>query len=357
MLDEIINDCVEIIYEDRIPYNFFIGFEPIKEFCKFFIIAKNLQDERLNESQTILKYVKKAIEENKEDFESDIPESELALEREEYDSTLYRYNTLNAEKMLDFEKRKKMEKEYRESLKQSNQDAPTMGNPNRFEGNRLYDFQLNEFKTLTEIKKGVFDVNANVNLTYNRILGKKGYMKKIQFAEFAHFVNILEIEIDDDYLNPFKNIRYYKLEKRLNFELIKSMCNAINICRRKKESVDRAVAELFPLFQLPLVQARQEYADKYAELDLKGREAWKFEVALLFKFINAAVNLSLEAIKTEDEENIITDDDLESFKSIYGLDTFENTYEFGIDYNKKDFKLLMSKMDEMNANAWNNLEC
>lgn len=341
MLNDIVERTTTYLFNNLVGGSFYIGLDPIKEYTKFYLIAEYLQQDVYNQTLSIDQYSKD--QGNKKIGEDDETE-ENRWKR--YERTVDHYNTLNFEKKIELLKRQQEEKEYREQRSQTTDKKKIKGNPNRYKGNELFEYQLGEFKVLDDIKQGKYE-SYNANLIYKRINSDKGYLNKMNFRQYSDYIDILRQEIADSD-DKYKNIRYYKLEKRLGYELIKSILTSIRLSVEKEESRDRVIMDLIPLFRLPLIKERQKYAEVYWKLNKQEKKMWRMEIEGLIRFISYTINASKAEISKSGMKNIITDQDLKEFAQIYIYSSYENNYKQRKDFTSEDFKALMCKLDDKN---------
>lgn len=349
-----VEKIIDYVFDQATILPFTIGMNPVKEFVKFHIIAEYLQEEVFDQSQSIKTYVENEIEKDKTSYKVKSADVEEKLRWQKYERTIDIYHTLNEKKQLEYIKKLEEEKKYREN-KDDDEKLKTVGNPARYNGYKLYEYQLNEFKILKAIKNGDYDT-AKANLTYKRLMSKRKIRYKISFKNYSDYVDILRTEIDERSNDPYKNIAYYKLEKRMNHELNKSVAAAINQCARNGERQEVVANDLFRLYVLPLIKDRQTYAEMYPKLDAQERIQWRKDIFSLEYFIKYLVSLFKEFRKDTNLKEILTDDDMEKFKLIFAKGTFENSYIQRRDFSADDFRAIMSVSDEMNEKAWNNIK-
>ncbi|RYG71217.1 hypothetical protein EU245_14790 [Lentibacillus lipolyticus] len=322
---------------------FRIGLEPINEFVLFFCMAQHVQQKN-SKSTSVLQYANEKFDE--EELDEMLPqEIQEGNKRNFYERKLEHYHALNAEKMLEYEMIEEKERQNRQSKQARNED--TRGNASRYEGNPLYEFQFSEFDLLDAIKEGEYD-SSKANMNYKRIISDKGYLYKMTFKDFKEFVKVLHEEIDQSE-ETHKNIRYYKLERRLHFELVKSILLAMRKCEEANEKIEKKeyLIDLCMLFRLPLLKARQTYAEIYPNLNAKERHEWREEVFNLIIFLQRVVLIVQKQI-TGKEEQVFTDQDWKTFHAIYLPSHFQNNYKQRKDFKAQDFKTLMQTLDKQN---------
>jgi hypothetical protein len=358
VLEDIIDETIDEIDRRMVSGEFSIGLKPIKEFVRFYIIAEYIQNELENETTNILKYSENNFIPSESSKEDDIEQAER-LEKEKwqaYERKVDHYNTLNFKKKLQLKIKKKKGERYKEIKKAENtkngsksatQEKKVIRNgpAERYKGDDLYKFQINEFKILDDIKEGKYNYD-NLNRTYKRIISEKGYLKKMGFKELETFCDTLRKEIQySDY--AYKNIRYYKLEKTLRFELIKSILKAIHECKTRNLETDRMIDDFLILFEMPLLEERQAFVEEYPELDAAEIMAWRTEVLSINNFIIFAIKMCKGVLKAKSEYKL-SQMDLERFKNEWNDMSFENNYKMRSDFDASDFLDLMDKLDQVN---------
>lgn len=218
----------------------------------------------------------------------------------------------------------------------------------------IYQYQYDEFRVLEE-KFGDPDVNKAADITYKRI--RSNNLHKIKFSDYQKFVEELKdiVEISNEISH---NIGYYKLEKRLNFELIKTLCKVVRRLEKAKKYSPSLIPPLLKLMLLPDLVARQHYAEQYEliifgssdklEGDL-GQWAGKAycHIFLLEQCIRSVQNKLVDRM-----EHINLVDYEDEFCKIYAKNTFSSSYSLGTDFLEKNFKLVMSAIAELNSNEW-----
>lgn len=218
MFSKIVEEEVEQLATDLVQGQFYIGLEAVKKFVMFIIMTDYIQKKQKDQGMSIWKYAQNQLKLPEETNEMP-PEKVDALIFNNYERILYLYNTITKEKRIEHLLRQKQEEQRREMKKEKNKQ--TQGNSERFQGLDLFPYQINEFSILYAIKEGKYD-DVNASLTQKRIISEKGYLRKINFKSFKEYIKILESQIDESN-DQYKNIQYYKLEKRLGFELIKAI--------------------------------------------------------------------------------------------------------------------------------------
>lgn len=349
MLDDFISRNIDKLCSVFVAGEFHIGIAPIKEYVKFYIISQYIQKEFANETISVLKYAEENFIDT-DDIDENDDDGPEKLERKRwnfYERKLDHYNTLNFEKKNDLKKRIREEK-LAKTL--HGKEKNRKGNIIRYQGNEIHRFQLSEFRMLDDIKEGK-DAGFNSNKTYKRIISDKGYINKINFRELQDFIDVLSQEIDKSG-DEYKNIRYYKLEKRLNFELIKSVLKALHNCKEKQETDNAILDDLVILFKLPLIKERQIYANIYPELNYSERMRWRIEIDGVFRFIQYAITVCESLLKNKNIDEIIKPE-LEGFKNIYMDFSYRNDYKIRKDFTAENFLSLMKKFDDINVKTYN----
>jgi hypothetical protein len=323
MFYDIVKREVEKIAAIIITGEFVIGIEPFIEYVYFYCVSDALQ--RNKQAVSLLKYHNSKIE----NIQATDTISEVDSKEEEYDKLVDFFNGLNFRNQIEFLKRKELEKE--------------KGKLKRFEGVSLFNFQLSEFEVLTNIK----GQKMKENTTYKRIVSPKGYLHRSNFTEIKEFHDLLWNEINNSE-EEHKNIRFYKLEKLMGFELMKSTLKALHESRDSKlfdehESID----DLLLISPIPLIKDRHKYAELYVELDWADKQIWRIElqsIMTLLKYSIAAVQMRVKETKYNISENA----DWNRFDEVYLPPSYVKDYKIRKDFYAEDFKVFMRRVDKHN---------
>ncbi|MCG1027617.1 hypothetical protein J5S49_04885 [Virgibacillus halodenitrificans] len=265
------------------------------------------------------------------DLSSDASMDEVDEAENQYERLVDYYNTLNHHNKDKLEERRKQEKQ--------------KGKSARYKGIELKSYQIPEFESLVKIKGD----NSKEKTYYKRIMSDKGYIYLTKYKDIQRFNQQLLHDIDEsEDSNP--NIRYYKLEKALNFELFKSILKKLNACKGEVNfDKDSFLHDLLMVTQSPLLSYRHQYIDNYPfhhEVDVK---VWKRELSVT----NEILAQSIVAIQTAIDRSgvdILERVSWDRFKSIYLPGTYQRDYKLRKDFNADDFNTLMNYIDKQNAN-------
>jgi len=342
MLYELIDEIVEELARYIVSGRFHIGLDAVKEYLLFYVMADRIQKGKQEGKISIWKYYEQHTS-FPEELKNLPPEKIEKFKYNRYERLLYLFNTLNAENRMKHRLRQKQEAEYRKKKKENNQK--TTGNPNRFKGVDIFPYQIGEFSALDEIKEGK-GVNKKASTTLKRIISEKGYLKRIRFKDFKEFIEYLKTKIDQSG-DEYKNVQYYKLEKRLGFELIKAAAVALKQCRENGYPLPIAARDLIEVFHLPFISDRQKYVLVYPYLDEEKRMIWRGEVEGIMRFLGYSAVLVLQEI--EGKEDVYDESDWERFRNIYAPSSFKNDYKLRKDFTLDDFRILMETLDEYNT--------
>lgn len=347
-IDIVVRETTERLFKQIVSGKFRIGYEPVIEFVKFAIILEYLQTEVHGQSQSLLEIFKEIYgnaAENSVDEEDEY--------RTKYDKFVYSYHKLNREKEDDYNTIQKEEEDIRKKRVEIKGDTTRQepsslnGNIMRFKGNRISKYQKGEFRILAHLKSTDED-NGNLRKTYKRLLSKTGTFSKITFTDYKQFVEKLSEDIKVNRLYLFKNVQYYKLEKRLGFELMKAVLRSVRICQDNGENPEEVLSSLSYLNNLPLINDRQKYADVFPSLNKIERERWRIEVEGLQRFIGYVYTDSKERIQELPKEEIFTEKMIAEFQSIYADQLFKNDYKLRKDFNSNHFKITLEFFDQIN---------
>ena len=218
----------------------------------------------------------------------------------------------------------------------------------------IYEYQYEEFQVL-EKKFGDPDADKIADLTYKRI--RSNNLHKIRFSEYQNFIEELK-EVIEASNEVSHNISYYKLEKRLNFEFIKTLCKVIRRLEKAKKNSPILIPPLLKLMMCPDLVARQQYAEQY-ELILFGPSnklatdlgQWAHKAYIhIFLLGKCIESVQKRLVNCIDKINLIDYED--EFCKIYADNTFSSPYVLGTDFLDKNFKLLMCALEKFNNDEW-----
>jgi len=324
MFYKIVDEKVKELYEAIVTGDLLVSVTSIKEFVYFLIVAEELQSKDQNEYSLYSFY---NMLETSDELLND---EKLSLFLEDYDRVAHHYTNLNYRNQLEAKKRAKVEQ--------------GEGRETRFEGKKLYDFQKDEFLELMGIKG---DSSHEFHKTYKRIVSEKGYLSRITFTGYKNFYDYLFDLINKD--DPYSNIRYYKLEKRMNYEIVKTILVGMKENRQSKLKLpdDVVMADLLMVTKIPLISERHRLIEIYSKLDLlEDVLKWRFIVSTS---INKFINYAIQHVKfhlEKEEYNVLDNLDENRFQKIYLPSSFYKDYKMRRDFNASDFKKLMKFMDD-----------
>lgn len=325
MLYSIVDERIEELYEEIVKGDLLVSLDSIKDFVYFIIGAEELQYK--NKKEFSLSSFTRELSEELAELDDKVDLYDFI---QEYDKVAYHYTNLNYGNQLEAKARAREEKE--------------KGKQSRFEGKKLYGFHKDEFLDLMEIKS---DSDHVYHKTYKRIVSEKGYLSRITFSEYKGFYEYLFDLINRD--DPFSNIRYYKLEKRMNFELKKAILVAMKKNRQSKFKLrnDVVAEDLLMVTKIPLISERHRLVEIYSELDIfEDILKWRYIVDVS---INRFINYAIQHVRfylEKEKYNVLDNLDKDKFQSIYSPDTFFLDYKMRRDFNASDFKILMKYIDD-----------
>lgn len=350
MFSEVVEHTVEKLAREMVHGIFHIGLDAVKRYVLFWCMTNYLQEQQMSERMSIEQYASSTFSlttEERNKLTKDGVEKADRLWKAYYERKLDHYNSINLEKKVALLLRQKQETQLRLIKKAKNENLE--GNAKRFQGLSLFPYQLEEFAVLDGIKEG--QAAQEIGRTYKRIVSDKGYLQKMTFKEYREFVALLQDEIDHSQ-DPYKNIRYYKLEKRLGFEAAKAVLKAIKNCREQnKWPLEIAVRDLTYVLRLPFLSERQQYAEVYPELNWEERNRWGLELLGILTFTETCI-LAAQQRLTEFNGNVLHPKDWEMFATLYLPETFKNDYKQRKDFQAEDFTLLMADLDKQNTEAF-----
>jgi|SRR5699024_9738197 len=324
MFYSIVSEKIDELYEAIVTGDLLVSLDSIKEFVYFIIVAEELQSKG-QEEYSLSSFTKMLWE--SESLEDDL---ELYDFMQEYDRVTHHYTNLNFKKQVEAKIRAKFEEEKGKQL--------------RFKGNKLYGFQKDEFFELMKIKS---DSNHEFHKTYKRIVSEKGYSSRVTYTEFKKFHDYLFNLIDKN--DPISNIRYYKLEKRTSFEIIKTILVAMKKNKDSRLTLKDEIimADLLKVANIPLLTERYRLIEVYSDLDdFEDIVKWRY---LVFTGINRFINYAIQYVKAyvdKEQYSVLEKYHPEKFQSIYTPDSFHQDYKMRKDFSASDFKKLMKYIDE-----------
>lgn len=327
MFYTIVAGKVEEIFSRYFTGEFHVGLDPIKEYVYFYCVVFSLQSidnkYNLSEFQNMLVKENTHLDIGFYDFIAD------------YNKVAHHYINLNHKTQKDYYERQRLEKQ--------------KGKMERFKGKDLYRFQEDEFLDLMKIKH---DNKGKLNRTYKRIVSEKGYLSRMTFTDLHKYNDHLYNQIDSG--DPYSNIRYYKLEKMLNFELIKSILASLSVCRRSSTfDEENVLNDLLMVAELPLIADRQKYVELYPELNWAEIQIWKEEVQnSIILHIKWSIVAVLKWVQ-ESDYSILDNVDWNKFSTIYAPPTYKSNYLLRKDFSADDFHLLMKHLDNRNNSVRN----
>ncbi|MCE4049914.1 hypothetical protein [Bacillus sp. Au-Bac7] len=335
MLYEKVKQIIETETEGKRP--FIVGVEPIINYVCFYFISIHLQNHKYNKSTSIYKYSNNMFEKQNQGIQLLEAEYER-FKFNEYENTLDFFNRINYEKKLELLERQVQESKQRKY--KLNRGMNLKGNSARYQGNKLMEYQIYEFKGMLKTKS-----SQNLTKTYKRLVSDKFYLSKITFKEYKMFIETEKERIRKSSLEH-KNIQFYKLEKRLGFELTKCISRGIKRLRNcKNVNLKAAISDLLALNLIPLIDVRCNYVDLYtASEDLY---MWKKEITSLDMLIKQAINYIFIYLDVSDP-NSISEEDWKRFEMIYRDGSYENNYLIRKDFNSEDFTLYMEVLNDFN---------
>ena len=345
-----IQNVVNVVKEANPNINgeFYIGMEPIVDFVFFYCITNERQEKQKKNYKNILEYSKENFILDEKERKNLTEEMQDALFKSAYEKKLYYFNTLNSKSMLNKIKRTELEKKIRAIKQQKGQNLD--GNAQRFKGLEIFSFQEDELTTLVSIKQGDYD-DKKANMTYKRLVSEKGYLHHLKFKEYTNFVDILRKEIKEMPMGN-KNVQLYKLEKTLNYELLK--CTAVALNQSKQTSTfdeESVIRDLLLVFGLPFLEARQQYTMIYPQLNKADRDNWRREVQGLTCFTMDCITVLVKTLQGV-YEPMLTKEDLKRLNNLYLSESFKNDYIQRKDFNAEDFKSILNVLDSMNSIAF-----
>lgn len=312
---------------------FHVGLEPVYKYINFYMTAKYVEINYMNKYKNLKQISDEKINEYKvEEIESDVF----------YEQIQHFYSVINEERKIESRNKRK-------EFKSCDMEEQSKKRKERYKGINIYDKNKVEFDSLHKIYayKKIDRKNLNLknsNTTYKRI--REHNIHNINFKSYSSYIQLLKSDIEKSKLG-FKNIQYYKLEKRLAFELLKDICS---IYKKVKDEDKKDFLEYSILVgNLPLIDVRSKYLELYLKYpDKESRNIFKIEVESLIRFIIYTIkSVTYEKVLLEKSGKKIKFD-LEEFKEWY-VDDYKSNKEFKVDFTAKEFKEVMhglNKIDE-----------
>ena len=350
-------------------------FKEIEKFLKFYIIAYLMvyKVEKVNLKQTATR-IYEFTDEDIEDFDyDDIYDNPKILDGCDKFIKFY-------EKMTTDFSNATIEKQV---FKQA---GVKISKRNNYEGKKIRVHSIKEMKALNSMwraKLDSIDEAKEAEKAYKKIRGNNVYkMTDKNYNEIYLLLSKNIDEMDEEY----KNTYYYKLERRLQYELRKVILKNINKLETEEDKVKYIVYSVAHLTPIPILTIRESLANKlYSAIDKTSKysiKQFESEVSiineLVKKSIKQALNVigedlaTLEAIENEvsyyDREQEVdkklvngikekmrllgsditsygffTSNDIKEFKKIYNENgtrrEFQNNYKVKKDYSANDVEL------------------
>ncbi|TAN67427.1 hypothetical protein WS9_008475 [Paraclostridium sordellii 8483] len=310
---------------------FHVTLEPIYKYINFYITAKHIEINYMNQCKNLKQISNEKVKEYDIEERDEVPF---------YEQIQHFYSVINEERKIASNNEKE---EFNNSDRQEKKNKLK----DRYKGINISNKNKVEFDSLHKMYayKKIDERNLklkNANTTYKRV--REHNIHNINFKNYSSYIELLKEDIEASKLD-FKNIQYYKLEKRLAYELIKDICAIYK--KVKDEDKKDFLAYSILVGNLPLIDVRSKYLDLYLEYsDKESRDILKREVKSLIIFIVQTIkDVSYEKAVLEKSGKKVTFN-LEEFKKWY-IDDYKSNKEFKIDFSAKEFKEVMQGLNEI----------
>lgn len=213
---------------------------------------------------------------------------------------------------------------------------------NNYKGKKIFKHSLREMKDLNKMWRRESDDVLEAEKAHRKI--RNNTIDKMTNKNFQKLSEYFENEIDNSD-EKFKNIYYYKLEKKLGYELKKCIFKNINNLKNRQDKIEYCLTAIKYILPISVLTIRENLTIKLLDVynikcDYK-LEDFELEMCMLnivirhqIKRISKYINFVLREVP------IFTDDEVEEFKNIYnkhnGKKEFSNNYKINKDYNKDD---------------------
>ncbi|MGB4430527.1 MAG: hypothetical protein WBJ15_01605 [Limnochordia bacterium] len=194
----------------------------------------------------------------------------------------------------------------------------------------IYAFQDNEVKVLEE--------NFHEE-TYKRI--RRNSLHLIDFKNYEKLVEILKAEISEDDLEN-QSVRLYKLEKRFNLEIIKTILKA-------KNQIEKMILEdLILVMMIPDIEGRHEYVELYQTMLEQIALVWRNQILNLVVILSETISRFKDTYPPP--KGFGSRDDIpHPERHIYREGRYMSESKFEEDFDESDFKDLMEEIKRINS--------
>lgn len=241
-----INEIINYVYNSVSKFfigKFYIGEKALKEYMEFYLLTylhMKIYDNE-NGVMSLEKYYNKYFPEDSEE------ENKISKEDKEKRIRL----NINTKKTLE----RRWKEFNKDNIIYNNQHDFGANDINNRKGHEISKEQVNEMEFLLKN----FD-----NSVIKKIRNNKFY--KLTFSELTEY-NMLakgEIESSEDF---YKNIRYYKFERRTHYELFKKIINLMNKNNYSiDENEDVVTKYIISLMRVPDIKNVYKYAELFFKL-------------------------------------------------------------------------------------------
>lgn len=220
-----------------------------------------------------------------------------------------------------------------------------------FKGTNIYNISIEDLKEMDfmmQRQPGMVEADKAHKKIRNNNVDK---MTDKNLRELHDFLNE-EIKLSDE---KYKNISYYKLEKKLGYEFQKCVFKYIHNLddTQKKEYVLNAIKHVY---RIPVLTIKEELLIKLLKtFDLKSNyniKDWGSEISIIWEVIYSSLEKIFNSLMSGNF-NYISKMDMKKFIHIYNIDKdenkeFSNKYRIKKDYDKYDVEIYFNTIYEIN---------
>lgn len=219
---------------------------------------------------------------------------------------------------------------------------------NNYKGKKIFKHSLREMKDLNKMWRRESDDVLEAEKAHKKI--RNNIIYKMTNKNFHKLNEYFENEINNSN-EKFKNIYYYKLEKKSGYELKKCIFKNLNKLKNRQDKIEYCLTAIKYIVPISVLTIRENLTDRLLDVYNSNcnykLDDFELEMLMLklvighqMKRISKYINSVLSKVP------IFTDDEVKEFEKIYnkcnGKKEFSNTYKINKDYNKDDVELYAS---------------